>query len=234
MAYTALQLITRASYLSQIISRSLQTPDGEMIADGLYLLNADLEFKSTDIRLIPYFQEYFFTAVQGQEEYFIPNLLYTDSLVFNIGPVRYPMREMTRKDYFSTARVDNIQSLPFSYRTERTLDGTNVFLYFLPADTYAMTLWGKFGLTNVDLTTDLSLVYDQFYIEFLRYSLAAKFCEEWGSTFPDESKQKLMIMQKKLLDVSPPDLSIQGTSYFNRGPFFDWQSINLSKGWWPF
>ncbi len=182
MAYTALQLITRAYYLSQVISRQLQIPDGEQITDGLYLLNEVFDTKSSDLHLIPYFSEYVFSTVQGQEEYFVPNLIYTDSATFNIGVVRYSMVDMSRKEYFSTPRVDNIETLPFSYRIERCLGGSNIFLYFLPDTDYVIKIWGKFSLTDVTLTTDLSLTFDGFYLAYLRYALAAKICQEWGAT----------------------------------------------------
>lgn len=233
MAYTALQLITRAYYLSQVVSRGLQTVSGEQITDGLFLLNADLDYKSTDIRLIPYFQRYEFDTVQGQEEYFIPSLLYVDSLTFNIDSVRYPLIENTRKEYFAGPRVDNIQSLPYCYRVEREVDGARIFLYFEPEAVYQMKLSGKFRLTNVLLETDMSLTYDEFYIEYLRYSLAKLICEDYGVTFPDESKSKFMSMQKKLMEVSPPDLSIQKRGYFGGSPAWDWQMINLYKGFLP-
>ena len=234
MAYTALQLITRSYYLSQVVSRSLQTVSGEQITDGLYLFNALLEYKSTDIRLIPYFTEYFFNTVQGQEMYFVPNLVYCDSLTFNIGPVRYSLNEMTRKEYWSGPRVDNIQSLPYGYRIERVLGGANVYLYFEPQDVYQMKLWGTFGLTDVTLNTDLSLTLDPYYIEFYRYALAEYICSEWGATFPDEAKAKYMEMQKKLMDVSPPDLSLTKREYFGSTPAMDWQMVNLYKGFLPY
>jgi len=234
MAYTALQLITRAYYLSQVVARQLETPDGEQIADGLYLLNADLQYKATDIRLIPYFVRYEFPTIQGVEEYFIDNLLYVDSMTFNLGDVRYSMNELTRKQYFDYARIDNVQALPFSYRVERELDGSRIFLYFLPDQVYDVKLSGKFGFTTVTLTTDLSTIYDPFYIEYLRYSLAIKICEEFGCTVPDATLSKYKEMQKKLMEVSPPDLSIQSRTYFNsRPPSMDWQQVNIGKGWYP-
>jgi hypothetical protein len=233
MAYPARLLITRAYYLSQVVSRELQTVSGDQITDGLALLNAFLNFKGTDLRLIPYFKRFSFNTIQGQEDYFIQNLLYVDSITFNIGVVRYSMTDMTRKDYFATPRVDNIQSLPFSYRPERELDGMRLFFYFVPADVYVMKIFGKFGLTTVTLDTDLSLIYDPFFIEYLRYGLAEYICSDYGATFPDESKMKLMEIEKKLLEVSPADLSIQKKSYFTKAPFIDWQSVNI-PGWWPF
>jgi hypothetical protein len=233
MAYTALQLINRAYYLSQVVGREVQTVSGTQVTDGLYLLNALLDVKGSDLRLIPYFQEYIFNSVAGQEEYFVPNLLYVDSMTFNIGTVRYAMADLTRKQYFATARVDNITSLPFSYRVERALGGANVFLYFLPSQAFVMKIWGKFGLSEVTLETDLSLIYDLYYIEYLRYALAEYICCEWGTTFPDQAKAKYMEIRKKLMDISPPDLSVRKQSYFSRGPFIDWQSANI-PGWWPF
>ena len=95
MAYSALTLITRSYYLSQIVARNLETVTGDQITDGLFLLNALLDYKSTDIRLIPYFQRYTFNSVVAQEEYYIPNLLYIDALTFNIGDVRFAVQETT-------------------------------------------------------------------------------------------------------------------------------------------
>lgn len=234
MAYTALQLITRAFYLSQIVSRQLQTPDGQQIADGLYLLNALLDFKGTDLRLIPYFTKTNLTLTANTEKFNVPNLYYIDSMTFNIGTVRYPMMDVSRKEYFSTARVDDIANLPWSYRPERVLGGMDIYVYFLPGQDYVATIMGKYALTDVTLTTDLSTLYDTFYIEYLRYGLAAYICSEWGVTFPDGSMNMLKQMEKKLLEVSPADLTIMKASYFNNRPGLDWQAVNLSKGWFPY
>lgn len=234
MAYSALQLITRAYYLSGIVARDLQTVTGPQISDGLLLLNSILDFKSSDLRLIPYFTEYFFTAVQGQEMYFIPNLNYIDTFTFNIGVVRYSMNDMSRKDYFSTPRVDNIQSLPFSYRPERVLNGMNVYVYFTPEAAYDFRIWGKFDLTDVTLDQDMSLTYDLFYLEYLRHALANYICNDYGVTLPDAVMRQYKEIEKKLMDVSPADLKIQKATYFSARPGMDWQSVNLYKGWWPF
>lgn len=234
MAYTALQLITRAFYLSQVVARELEVVSQSKITDGLYLLNAALDFKGSDLRLIPYFQPATFTTVQGQEMYTIPNLLQVQSLTYNIGPVRYAMQPLTREDYFATFRVDGVQSLPFSYRLERELDNMNLYFYPFPADAYIMNFRGKFGLTEVTLTTDLSLVYDLYYIEYLRYELAKIICDEWGATFPDGAMKRYMELQKKIMDVSPYDLSIRKSSYYvSNHQGVDWQLMNLWKGWWP-
>ena len=233
MAYTALELITRSFYLSAIVSRPSQTVSGDQVTDGLSLLNALLDFKSSDIRAIPYYTLYSFNTVQGQEKYFISGLLSVDTLTFNIGSVRYSLSEKTRDEYFAYPRVDNIQSLPFSYRIERVLDGSDIYIYFKPDQIYPMKLMGKFGLTNVSLNTDMSLTYDAFYIEYLRYTLAEMICSEYGATFPDESKAKLREYEKKIMDVSPSDLSLQKRTYFGRNFGLDWKAVNLFRGYTP-
>lgn len=234
MAYTALQLITRSYYLSQIVARELQTVSAAQLSDGLYLLNAILDFKSTDTRHIPYYTHYEFNAVAGQEDYFIQGLLNVDTLTFNLDQVRFSMTEFTRSQYFAISRVDNIQSLPFCYRVERELGGSRIYLYFVPASDYVMKMEGKFALTDVTMNTDLSDIYDTYYIEYLRYALAEYICCEYGATFPDESKAKYNELRKKVVTVSPPDLSIQGDNYFDKGFGMDWQTANLTTGYWPF
>ena len=232
MAYLALDLITRAYYLSQVVSRELQVVSDTQVTDGLYLLNSIIDFKNADLREIPYYQELDINAVQGQEKYSIPNLLSVDSLTFNIGPVRYAMSEETRTSYFANYRIDNVQSLPFQYRCERTLDGMNLYVYFVPADTYLFKLWGKFALTEVTLNTDMSLIYDFFYIEFLRHELSWYIANEYGATLPDGVMKNREILQKKIMDVSPPDLSVRNLNYFSdKGVGLDWQMVNLSGGW---
>lgn len=234
MAYTALQLITKAYYLSQVVSRELQVVSGAQIQDGLDLLNALLDFKGTDLRLIPYYRRDSFPTISGTEEYYRPGLLSVDTMTFNLGDVRFPMAEMSRSDYFGSARVNNIGALPYSYRVERELGGSRIYLYFVPNAVYTVSLSGKFALSDVTLTTDMSLVYDLYYIEYLRYALAQYICGDYGSTFPDASQAKFMEIQKKLMDVSPKDLSARKMSYFGSQRGIDWQMSNLSVGYVPY
>lgn len=233
MTYSARKLIAESYYLSQVVSRPTQTVSGMQETDGLDLLNALLAVKGTDLRLIPYFQRSSFQTVIGQEEYYIPNLLQIEDLTFNLGAVRYPMRQMTRRDYFGSARVDNLQSLPFSYRQEREYGGTRIYMYFEPNAVYTAKLSGKFGLTAVTLDQDLSLTYDGFYIEYLRFALADYICDSYGATFPDGSKSKMAEIVKKLMDASPPDLSLGKLGYFDGQDGLDWQYANLGVGYLP-
>ena len=234
MAYSALTLITRSWYLSGIVARNLETVSGDQITDGLFLLNTLLDFKASDIRLIPYFTRYAGTFVIGQETYFIPNLYEIETMTFNINQLRYPMTNMRRDVYFGSGRVDNINSLPFSYHLERTKGGSNVYVYFLPVAAYPFNLIGKFALTDVTLMQDMSLVYDNFYLEYLRYALAQFMCNEYSIAFAPEKLQMLKTYEKKLMDVSPPDLSLRKVSFMNEGTTLNWAMVNVSGGYLPF
>lgn len=234
MTYNTKQLITNAYYLSGIVSRDLQTVSPSQISDGLFLLNSLLNIKSANVRLIPYFKQYDFNAVIGQEKYFVPNLLQIETLTFNIGDVRFSSQYVTRRPYFGSGRVDNIQSLPFSWHFERTLGGTDIYLYFLPQEEFPMKIWGKFALSDVTLDQDLSLTLDLYYIEYLRYALAEYICNDYNITFSPRGYQRLKELEGIIRDISPPDLSLSKISSLESRPGLNWGDVNLGDGWRPF
>jgi hypothetical protein len=233
MSYTARQLVTRSWYLSGIVARRLQSVTGDQATDGLFLLNALLDWKSIQIDLIPYWTYYEFPAVIGQEAYFIPNLFAVETLTFNVNTVRYSTGFVSRSNYFGSARVDDINSLPNVWYFNRSLGGGSIYLYFKPAGPYPIKIMGKFGLTNVDLDTDLTAIYDPSYLEYLRYALAQYMCSEYGIVMNPESKGILMALQRTLMDVSPPDLSVRKSSILTNIPGLNWGDINLGVGWRP-
>lgn len=233
MAYTARQLITQAWYLSGIVSRSFQTVSGEQINDGLFLLNSLLAIKSADTDKIPYWTIYDFTLTYNVETYTIPNLLMMESFTFFIDSVRYPTTGTTRKEYFATGRANDIQSLPFQWHFERGFGGGKLRLYFKPASNYPAQLLGKFGLTNVTLDTDLSLTYDGFYLEYLRFALAEYQCLNYSYTFPAPAKAKMKEIEKQLTNVSPPDMTSNKVSLINNRNSINYAQVNVGKGFTP-
>lgn len=250
MAYTAHQLITRAWYLSGVVGRSFQIPTGDQTTDGLYLLNAMLDFKQIETDLIPYWQYITFDAVPGQEFYYLPSVAAVEEMTFNLGVVRYPMMPVSRTNYFGSARVDNIETLPFSWNFDRSVGGGNLGLYFIPDQAYPLKMKAKIFLANVTLTTDLTNIaetlpydfinnsnqgYDTSYIEYLRYSLAKMMCSEFGVQFNPESEKILQSYTRTLMYVSPPDLSMKKLSILqnNDQVGYNWGDVNLGHGWRP-
>jgi hypothetical protein len=233
MAYTVTELITRAFYLSQVVSRELETVHGQQLEDGLTWLNALLSLVSAKTKLIPYYQEYDFPAVAGQEKYFVPNLVQPELLTFNIGPVRYSTAYQSRKPYFGSGRVDNITSLPFNWHFERLLGGSNIYLYFVPDTNYPIKIWGRFGFTDVTLNQDLELTYDEYYIDYLRYRLAVRICSEYGIQINPQAYEEMLELEEAMKDVSPPDLTLTKISTLHVEPGINWGDINIGRGWRP-
>jgi hypothetical protein len=232
MAYTVTKLITNAYYLSGVVRRRLGTVSGQQLADGLDLLNDLLAIKTANNRLIPYFTHYSFDTVVGQESYLIPNLISIEALTFNLGDVRFPTSNMSRKGYFGSPRVNGVQSLPFVRHSEREKGGTRIFLYFNPNAIYPVNLWGKFGLTSVTKSTDLSLTYERFYIAYLRYALGREICADYNITYQPQNDQRLKEIEQMITDISPIDLTSTKISLFQKDGGLNWGLVNF-PGWVP-
>lgn len=248
MPYFAQELITRSWFLSGIVARNLQLPTGDQIYDGLQMLNDLLNFKQIEIDLIPYWTYIELPLVAGQEFYFLPYVAAIESATFNIDVVRYPMDFVSRRNYYGTSRVDNISTLPFSWNYNRALGGGNMALYFLPESNYPLKMMVKIFLVDVTLDMDLTNLseivpytfinssnqgLDTSYIEYLRYALAQYMCSEYGVLFNPESEKILTSYKRKLMYISPPDLSTQKTSILTQGTGLNWGDINIGKGWRP-
>ncbi len=229
MAYPTVKLITNSYYLSGVVSRKMQTVTGDQVSDGLDLLNAMIAVKSANTRLIPYYQQYNFNAVVGQEKYFVPGLLMIETLTFYIGSVRYSMQPEKRIAYWGNGRVDNINSLPYYWNVQRTLNGSNLYIYFTPSQAFPMVVWGKFALQSVTLNQDLSLTLDAFYIEYLRYALADQICQDYGVTLLPGPAQRLKELESIIMYIDPPDLTNTNVSAY---PDRSWGygDVNIGHG----
>jgi hypothetical protein len=232
MTYLAGTLIDRAWYTSGIVAKQLQTVSGDQASDGLWLLNELLAMKFTaESRLVPYFQAYEGVFTPGQEKFFIPGLIEADTMTFVINTVRYAVIKMSRKRYFGSSRANGISSLVYSYRMERTFGGTNMYVYFLPQANWSFEIWGKFGLTDVTVETDLSLVYDEAYIGYLRNALAEYYCEYYQQVCPPDVKERVKMFKKELATTSVPDVSVQKVSNLGTGQSLNYAAVNLGRGW---
>lgn len=198
MAYTVTKLITNAYYLSGIVSRDFETVSGPQLQDGLDSLNDVLSDTTADQGMIPYYKKHDFTAVVGQEEYFIENLIEIDTLVFFINQVRYSMIDNGRRIYFGAPRAQNVQSLPFNYHVEREFGGARIFLYFKPQATYPMQLWGLFRLPEMAFNDDISLTTDRFYIDYLKYKLTERLCDNYSYIVPPGVTKRLMEIESAI------------------------------------
>jgi len=232
MAYTTLQLINNAYYESGIVSRGFETVSGQQATDGLMFLNDLLADKTVENGLIPYYQEYDFPAVINQEKYFIEDLISIDTFVFYIDTVRYQTENRARREYFGTSRADNIQSLPGSWHMERCFQGANLYIYFKPNQAFPLTIWGQFRLQEVVINQDLSLTLDRFYINYLKFDLAARLCAEYNYSVPPGVAKELAKYEDNISKKSGPmDLRLVKLSSLQRRGGINYGQVNIGHGW---
>lgn len=234
MAYLTSELISNAYYLSGIVSRDFEQPTGAQISDGLRLLNDVIADRTINESTIPYTQKYTFNATPGTSEYFIENLIDIEVFVFYIQAIRYQTHNQKRKEFFGSFRPTNIQSLPWNWHFERTLNGANLYLYFVPDVNYPLEIWGNFRLTEVTEFQDLSLTLDRFYTNFLQYLLAVRLCDFNSYEVP----QNVRIQLNKYYDwisnnTNVMDLSMKKLSSLSGSGAINWAYVNLSAGWTP-
>lgn len=232
MAYTTLQLINNAYYESGIVSRGFETVSGQQATDGLQFLNDLIADKTVENGLIPYYEEYSFNAITGQEKYFIQDLINIDTFVFYINTVRYQTENRARREYFGSSRADNIQSLPGSWHLERCFGGANLYIYFKPNQAYPLTIWGQFRLQEVAINQDLSLTLDRFYINYLKFDLAARLCAEYNYTVPPGVAKALDNYEDAISKKSGPmDLRLVKVSTLQRRGGINYAQVNIGHGW---
>lgn len=75
--------------------------------------------------------------------------------------------------------------------------------------------------------------YDTSYIEYLRYALAEYMCSEYGIMFNPKSESILRKLERKLMYVSPPDLTLTKSSILTEGTGLNWGDVNIGMGWRP-
>ena len=240
MAYTAGELVTRAWFLTGIVSRDLQEVSGSQFEDGIFCLNSLLGIQTANMGLIPYFNKINFNGVIGQEKYSIPDLIQVETLTFVIPnssspnqTVRFPMSRKTREDYWATPRANGTSSLPYIYEAERTKDGTDIFVYFMPNEAYVFELWGKFALSSTVPNQDLSLIFDRFYLEYMREALACYLCEEYNVIPPPSVNSKLKQYEQQIRNTSPTDFTQKISSPFNGSYAPNYAYANASAGYVP-
>ena len=239
MAYSANKLITTAFYLSSVRSKDFMNVGGDDISVGLDLLNKVLAGASANTRMIPYYKEYETPALIGVEKYFIPGLVEPLSMTFNMGPVRFSTSRITRQKYHGTSRIDGVISLPTTCSFERRLNGSDMYVQFLPADNYPFKIWGKFALDSITfggehgLDSDLSLVYDLWYIDYLENLLAKRLCSFYGQPMNPEIQNTLNTIAANINDMNPLDMSSGKINRYDDTPVFNWITEQLSNGYIP-
>lgn len=227
------ELVAKSYYLSEIVSRELETVSGSQSADGLEMLNDLLDEKSVDGKRVPFFEDKSFPGVSGQEIYFIPGLIEPTTLTFVDSTVRYAMQFEDRDRYHGRTRVQNITTFPQVYTYNRVLGGSNVYVYFKPNRPYQFEIWGKYFIENVVFNTEMSDVLPKFYMPYLKYALADRICDFFNIQFSEGKTATLREKEREIFEPEPADLSINLIATMTDDGGLNYAAINFYRGLWP-
>ena len=235
MAYPTQLLIANAYYTSNIVSRDFETVSVPQIADGLGILNDLIGDKTIEERYIPYSRNYTLTTAVGDDTYFIPDLIDVDTYTFFIGSVRYQTKNQHRNQFFGSGRNVNITSLPFIWHSERRVGGADLYVFPVPSQAFPVEIWGTFALSEVTQFQDLSLTLDRFYINYLKYELAVRLCNEFGYNVPARVEKQLQTYYQVIgKQSSPMDLTQSKISTLGNTQGINWGYVNLGRGYTPY
>jgi hypothetical protein len=192
MAKVALEVITDAFGLSQIYGEDFENLTDTQIRKGLQALSYVVSEKTYDDSNNPYYEKISFSMDYAQPSKFIDNLIGVSTLTFNLDSVRYAVSELTREEFDGSFRANQVYTLPLTYFMERAKGGGNIYVYPFPNQTYEFDLWGKFSLTSVtSLYQDLSLSFDDTYIDYLTFLTARRLCLTYSFEIPNTVTEEI-------------------------------------------
>lgn len=226
-------LITYAYYLSGLVSREFEDVTDTQTADGLLLFNDVLAEINVSGRYIPYYDYITVTGVPGQENYTLPNAVDILTATFNIGSVRYDLRQDQLLNYYGSARIDNVAALPYKWYWQRTKEGVQVSFYFQPESNYIFKFFCKVGLSEVTLDTELDDIYDKSYQLYLRYKVCEYICNWNNVTVSAEVQKKLKQFEQIYSDYNADDFTIKKVSSLSKITSLTFAQVNIGKGWTP-
>lgn len=208
MTYLARQSIIEACYLSGIVSRSFSTVTGEMGRDGLNILNDFLSEKTADEREIPFRRKFTFNTVVGTSNYFVQDLITPETITFFDGTTRLSSMDMTIKT-FAGAPNTPTSSMPCFSHFEKEVGGCRIYFFYSPDKAYSIEIHGKGRFPVVNFDTDLSLILDRFYINYLIHEVAFGLCAKYGLSMKEEVNAHLSMLRSKIYDMTPMDITFQ-------------------------
>jgi hypothetical protein len=238
--YTARDLIIESYYLSGIVARDYEFTGGSDINDGLQRLNDFLTIKGAKTKLIPYFSFINDNLTAGQSQYFFKDLVDIDSFTFFLinddqssSSVRLSVWQQTPFEFFGVPRALNIDSLPIYWHMERVFGGAMVYVYPTPVLNYPFEIRGKFSLTSVTLDQDLSTVYDDWYLVYLKYGLAMALCA-WRQVAPPLNLVTMFEeMEQEMTTLEVMDFSLRKASYFSGSAMLTIADATFKNVWRP-
>src|ERR1700684_224403 len=159
-----------------------EAADAFMLSTGLELINEILDGFSADSIYIPFLTTLNFNFVVGQDTYSISDMMTADvsgdrvvDLTFAnyivqptaSEPIVYPMRILTKAEYYNVVRLQNLQARPGFIFLNKQANESFVTTYPSPDQPYPCVLQVKSMINSLSANQDLTELAP-FYYGFLQ------------------------------------------------------------------
>ena len=225
-------LIAHAFYLSQIKSREAEGVEAWESDDGLRLLNQIIASLGLSGAMLPYESTVALDCVVGQSDYVIARLVQVNYVILTDQTVRRPLSRLSEPEYVAANAVIGVTGLPYSYYIERQKGASLLNLYYAPDKPYPLSIRGRLAFQGVKLNTDLTTLFDDFFIGYLETKLAERVCGFYSHSVPDAVAAEVITLERSLNQLTGRDLSIRKRSLFN-GNSSQSAPPSLDTGWRP-
>jgi len=211
--------------------------DSFMVNTSLYCLNDMLNQFSASSIYIPFLKVLTFNIQPNQEIYsvsdIVPSDIHTDRILdlvfanFTVnGNITYPLRILTKAQFFGITRVDNLVARPsFVFLDIQDLESFLRF-YPIPDQQYPCELHLKQYMDNLINQDSLSLFISPYYERFLKYALTRELKMFYPSAnWSAEAEQDYQRMFDDLKAKNETDLTIRPSVILTSPQLFYWQNI---------
>jgi len=209
----------------QIISASTPTVPlhGNDLSKGIALLNRLLSQYSANGLMITVSKQVDFTLLTGQGSVtfgpatFVPlpdittegRLANLENAWVTLSNVTYPLIQEGRNDFFSSYKYETLLGLPRYVIVKPETNITTVQVFPAPSQSYELSIYGKFQLTDLTSNDDMSTLPTYYYL-YLQFALAKYLAVYKGriSAWTPELEDNYRVLKTDMEAASSQNLDI--------------------------
>jgi len=229
MVQKVAQLIEKAYRISGLykLDRILE---GSRQQEGLGMLNDLLDSFSSSPSHIAFYDILQFPVTSLKQEYVLSpsggdivsnRIVELKFCVLISAGVRYPVYVVQDTYYYKQIHYTSVNARPRLVFLQNAVNQSTINFFYKPDRDYTCEIKAKFVLSNLALNDFITNV-PNYYIEYLKYSLARDLCIEYmPSNWTQLHEKKFEVLDSNLLNISDFNMSV-----------IENQSLGSSRGSW--